>query len=62
MWPVIKIIIGLFIWLALPELVFKKKSRKKTPYQRFTTVVCAIIGILIVVFGAIELIKLLFHI
>ncbi len=57
MGSIIKIIIGLFIWMVLPSLIFQNKTKKKAPYKRFTTVVCAIVGILIVVFGAIELIK-----
>jgi len=60
MWSIIKIIIGLFIWMALPNLVFKKKTRKKSPYKRFTIVVCAVVGILIVVIGAVDLVKSLF--
>jgi len=61
MWSVIEIIIGLFIWMALPQLIFKKKSKKKTPYKRFTVVVCAVVGILIVVYGAVDLVKSLFY-
>jgi hypothetical protein len=62
MWSIIEIILGLFIWMALPNLIFQKKTKKKAPYKRFTTVVCAFTGILIVVFGAIDLIKFLFNI
>lgn len=61
MWAIIKIIIGLFIWLALPNVIFKKKSKKKSVYKRFVTIVCIIVGILIVVLGAIDIIKYLFH-
>jgi len=61
MWAIIEIIIGLFIWMALPNLIIQKKTKKKSPYKRFTTVVCAIVGILIVLFGAVMLVKYLFH-
>ena len=61
MWSIINIIIGLFIWMALPGLIFQNKTKKRAPYKRFTMVVCAIVGILIVVFGAIELIKSIFN-
>jgi hypothetical protein len=56
---VIKIIIGLFIWMVVPQLIFQKKTKKKAPYRRFATVVCAIIGILIAVLGAVDLVRLL---
>jgi hypothetical protein len=56
------IIIGLFIWMVVPQLIFQKKTKKKAPYRRFTTVVCAIIGILIAVLGAIDLVRLLIEI
>lgn len=61
MWVIIEVLIGLFIWMVLPGLIFQKKTKNKSPYKRFTTVVCVIVGILIVVFGAVELIKSLFH-
>jgi len=55
---VVKIIIGLFIWLLLPNLIFQKKSKKRTPYRKFTFIVCAIIGILIIVYGVKDLIEM----
>jgi uncharacterized membrane protein SirB2 len=58
---VIKAIIGLFVWMVLPQLFFKKKKRKKkkNPYKRFTFIVCTIIGILIIAYSAIDLLKML---
>ena len=61
MWAIVKIIIGFFIWMALPQLVFQKKGKKKSPYKRFTTIVCAVVGILIVALGAVDIVKLLFY-
>ena len=61
MWSIIEIILGLFIWLALPNLIFQKKRKKKSPYKRFATVTCAVVGILIVFWGAIDMVKSLFH-
>jgi predicted permease len=57
----IKILIGLFIWLALPELIFRMKSKKKSSYKKLIAIVCAIVGFLIIALGTIELIKSLFH-
>lgn len=61
MGAIVIIIIGLFVWMVLPKLIFQKKTKKKAPYKQFTFVVCAIIGVLIMVFGAIELIKSIFN-
>lgn len=58
---IFKIIIGLFIWMVLPNLIFQKNTKKKAPYKRFTTVVCTIVGILVVVLGSIDLIKSVFN-
>ena len=44
---ILKSILGLFIWLVLPILIFRKKSKKKASYKRFTTIVCTGFGILI---------------
>jgi hypothetical protein len=58
---ILKSIIGLFIWMVLPSLIFQKKTKKKAPYKRFTTVVCTVIGILIIVYAGIDLIKFLLN-
>jgi hypothetical protein len=57
---VIKAIIGLFLWLVLPNLLFKKGKKKKSPYRKFTFIACTIIGILILVYAGIDLIQTLF--
>lgn len=59
---VIKILIGLFVWMAVPQLIFQKKTKKKAPFKRFTTVACIIVGILIIVSGAVDLVRLLIEI
>jgi hypothetical protein len=58
---ILKMIIGLFIWMALPGLIFQTKSKKKAPYKRFITVLCAFVGVLIIAFGIVGLVKTLFH-
>jgi hypothetical protein len=58
----IKIIIGFFVWMVLPQLFFKRQKKKKHPYKRFVFIACTIIGILIIVYGIIDLLKLLFEI
>ncbi len=55
----IKVILGLFVWMVLPKLIFQKRSKKKAPFRSFTFVVCMIIGILFIVYGVIDLFKLL---
>jgi len=56
---VVKVIIGLFIWMVLPKLIFQKKTRKKAPFKKFTFIVCTIIGIVIIVYGVIDFFKMI---
>jgi uncharacterized membrane protein YczE len=52
----IKVIIGLFIWLALPQLIIKKK---KNPYKKFINVSCVLIGIVLIIYGIFDILKTL---
>lgn len=54
---VIKVLIGLFVWWVLPSLLIKKK---KSPWKKFTTVACAICGILCLVYAAVDLFNFIF--
>jgi hypothetical protein len=55
---IIKAIVGLFIWLVLPELINKKmKSKKNT--KSFIRISCSLIGIVILVFTGIDFFKYL---
>jgi len=56
MGAIIKIILGLFIWMALPHLLLQKKKKRK-PYKRFITISCKILGIVIIVYGVVGLVK-----
>ena len=56
---ILKSIFGLFLWLALPQMLLRKKKTK--PYKRFITIVCSGLGILILVFAGIDLVKLLLN-
>jgi hypothetical protein len=56
---VVKAIIGLFVWMVLPHLFFKKRTRRKNPYKRFTFIVCSITGILIIAYSIVDLLKML---
>jgi hypothetical protein len=58
MFTLIEILLGLFVWLALPPLLLKKKKRK--PYKRFITVVCKIFGIMIIAYAVWEVLKCYF--
>jgi len=55
---VIKIIIGLFIWFALPE-IFKKKVKNKG-IRKFISLSCMIVGVVLIIYviiGVLETIK-----
>jgi hypothetical protein len=49
---VVKVIVALFIWWVLPSLIVKKKS---SPWKKWTNVVCAIVGVLLLIYAAIDL-------
>jgi len=58
---IIKALLGLFIWLVLPGLIYKKRKYKKRTPQYFVNIACQIVGILIVVFAGIDLVKWLLN-
>lgn len=53
---IIKIIIGLFFWLALPGILVKPKSRNKG-LKLFIRICCMILGIILILYGSIDIIK-----
>lgn len=57
---ILKSILGLFVWLALPPLLLGKKKLKK--YKRFINVVCTMLGVIILTFAGIDLMKMLLSI
>jgi|GEM_PF-2537710 len=58
---IIKVILGLFIWWVLPRLIYKKrKYRKKTP-QYFAHIACKIVGVAMIVFAGVDLVRLLLN-
>jgi uncharacterized SAM-binding protein YcdF (DUF218 family) len=60
---IIKIILGLFVWMVLPGLIYKKRKYKKKTPQYFANIACKIVGILMIVYAGIDLIRMLldFH-
>ena len=56
---IIKTIIGLFIWMVLPGLIYKKRKYKKNTPQFFVVIACKIVGIAVIVFAAIDLVRML---
>lgn len=55
---VLKILIGLFIWLYLPDLLTKKLKAKKNQ-KRFFNSACAILGLLLLFYAGVDIIKLI---
>jgi hypothetical protein len=55
----LKAIFGLFVWLALPPMLLSKKKLKK--YKRFINIVCTMLGVLILGFAGIDLVKMLLN-
>jgi hypothetical protein len=54
---IIKVIIGLFIWMVLPSLLYNKRKYKKDTIQYFIYISCKIIGIAIVAFAIIGFVR-----
>ena len=58
----IKVLIGLFIYIALPSIICKKRMYKKNTWQHFVNLACKIIGVAVMVYAGFDLIKLLLNI
>ena len=59
---VVKILLGLFIWLILPSLIYKRRKYKGNTPQYFVYIACKIVGIVIIVYAVMNLIKYLISI
>jgi hypothetical protein len=55
---IIKALLGLFIWLVLGEILCKQFKLKKNT-KTFVNIACKIVGIAVVVFAGIDLVKFL---
>lgn len=58
---VIKVLVGLFVFIALPSLICKKRKRRKDTWQYFVYIACKVMGVAIVLFAIVDFIKLLFN-
>jgi hypothetical protein len=54
---VVKIVIGLFIWMVLPRLIYSKRKYQKNSPQFFVHISCKIIGIAIIAFAILKLLQ-----
>ena len=54
---VVKIIIGLFVWMVLPRLINSKRKYQKSSPQFFVHISCKIAGIAIIAFAILRLIQ-----
>lgn len=54
---IVKIVIGLFIWMVLPRLIYSKRKYQKNSPQFFVHISCKIIGIAIIAFAILNLIR-----
>ena len=53
----VNVIIGLFIWMVLPSLIYNKRKYQKNTPQFFVNIACKIIGIAIVAFAIIGFLR-----
>ena len=54
---VVKIVIGLFVWMVLPRLIYNKRKYQKNSPQFFVHISCKIIGIVIIAFAFLNIIQ-----
>jgi hypothetical protein len=57
---IIKVLFGLFVWLVLGEF-FCKQFRLKKNIKTFVNIACKIVGILMIVYAGVGLIKWLLN-
>jgi len=53
----VKIVIGLFIWMVLPRLIYSKRKYQKNSPQFFVHISCKIIGIAIIAFAILNFLQ-----
>jgi len=58
---IIKVIIGLFIYLVLPEIICKKWKIKKGT-KKFVSITCKILGTAVFIFSGVDLVRSLYNI
>jgi low affinity Fe/Cu permease len=54
---IVKIILGLFVWMVLPRLIYNKRKYQKNTPQFFINISSKIIGIAMIVFAIKNLIR-----
>jgi uncharacterized membrane-anchored protein YhcB (DUF1043 family) len=54
---IIKVIIGLFIWMVLPRLIYNKRKYQQNTPQYFVSISCKIIGISIIAFAVLNFVR-----
>jgi hypothetical protein len=54
---VIKVVVGLFVWMVLPRLIYSKRKYQKNTPQFFVYISCKIIGIAIIAFAILNSIQ-----
>jgi hypothetical protein len=59
---IIQVILGLFIWMVLPGLIYKKRKYQRNTPQFFVHLSCKIVGIAIIVFAVLNFIRSLLSI
>lgn len=54
---IIEVILGLFIWMVLPRLIYNKRKYQKNTPQFFVNISCKILGIAVIILAIISLVK-----
>ena len=58
---IISVVIGLFIWMMLPNIIYGKKKVKKQSPQHFVVLTCKIVGVAVMIAAIINFITRLIN-
>lgn len=54
---VIQILLGLFIWMVLPRIIWNKRKYKKNTPQFFARIACTIVGVAAIVLAVLRIVR-----
>ena len=57
MGAVIQILLGLFVWMVLPRLIWNKRKYKKNTLQFFARIACTIVGVAAIVLAVLRIVR-----
>ena len=56
---IIKVLVALFVYIALPSIICKKRKYKQFTWQHFVNIACKVVGVTVMVYAGFDLIIML---